>query len=91
MLVRVTQAEPPSPVRVDADDQPRLVAAVPSLDDLVRLAFDQVRGSAEPHVTVRRRLMALLEHLEQTAGAHGQPTAEIERQARMLSGGSPGA
>ncbi len=48
VLVRVAAAEPPAPVRADAKAEPRLVAHVPGLDDLVRLEFEQVRVFAAP-------------------------------------------
>ena len=84
ILVRFAAAEQPSALRVDENGAPRLVAVVPTLDELVHLGFEQVRGCADGDPIVMGRLGALLRKVHGTAGRAGRGTAEIERQLRLL-------
>jgi uncharacterized membrane protein len=84
-------AQPAAPVvRTDAQGAPRLVAAPPALDDLVRLGFEQVRVKAATYPVVSARLLVLLGEVERAAGEHGLPCAEVVRQARLLREGAAG-
>lgn len=90
ILVRFA-AQPAAPVvRTDAQGAPRLVAAPPALDDLVRLGFEQVRVKAATYPVVSARLLVLLGEVERAAGEHGLPCAEVVRQARLLREGAAG-
>jgi len=95
MLVRFARSETPSPVRVDDGGNPRFLALVPQLHDLVKLGFDQVRVAAEGHPGVAARLIELLEQVERIAGAEGRGATELRRQRRLLrdqlDGGLPAA
>lgn len=84
VLVRFVQAGAPDPVRVDSDGEPRLVALVPTLDDLVRLGFNQVRVFAAPYPVVTMRLLQLLDSLAAAARRCGVAHGEIDRQMQRL-------
>jgi len=90
VLVRVAAAEPPAPVRADAEGNPRLVAHVPELDDLVRLGFEQVRVFAAPYPVVAARLVELLGRVGRVAERVGAPHAEVARQVALLRQGAHG-
>lgn len=83
-LVEFARSEKPARVRVDSDGRPRFVAMVPDLDELVEVGFEQVRIFAEPYPVVSKRLLVLLDHLEQVAREQGCSTAEIERQRDLI-------
>lgn len=91
VLVRVAAGEQPSPVRVDAHGRPRLVTAAPALDDLVRLAFEQVRVCATPHPVISVHLLGLLERVAAAARAAGAPQRETDRQTALIRQGPDGA
>lgn len=86
-LVEFARADAPSPIRVGEDGQPRFFARAPDLDDLVRLGFEQVREAAEPHPTVSRRLLELLEEVERSAHREAVATSEIPRQRQLIRSG----
>lgn len=71
-------------VRVDEQDAPRFVAIRPTLDDLVRLGFEQVRVKAATYPVVSVRLLALLHELQREADAAGVESQEIARQAELI-------
>jgi uncharacterized membrane protein len=83
-LVRVASSPAPSPVRVDRHGRPRFVARFPTLDDLVRVGFDQVRVFAASDPTFLIRLLELLADLRRVAEREGASTAEIERQRAAI-------
>lgn len=89
-LVRVAGTEPPSLVRVDGEERPRVVALAPDLDALVNLGFEQVRVFAAPYPVVAVRLLELLERIGRAARQAGRPSAEVARQARLLREGPQG-
>ncbi len=84
VLVRFAAEEPPCALRTDDDGTPRLLAIVPTLDELVHLGFEQVRGCAEGDSIVVTRLIELLEKVRAAAGRVGREHAEIERQLALL-------
>ena len=90
VLVRSAAGEPPSPLRADESGEVRFVACAPSLDDLVRLGFEQVRIFAAPYPVVARRLLVLLARVDDAAGRHGVPCLEAARQAALLAQGPEG-
>lgn len=89
-LVRFA-AQPPAPApRVDAHEEPRVLALAPDLDDLVRLGFEQVRVKAATYPVVSARLLVLLGEIERAAGEHDVPCGEVARQTRLLREGAEG-
>ncbi len=89
-LVRLAATDPASPVRVDGDGAPRLVAQSPDFDGLVRLGFEQVRVFAAPYPSVAVRLLELLERIGRAAREAGRPSVEVDRQAWLLRDGPDG-
>ncbi len=83
-LVRFAQRPAVAPVRADADGVPRLRAITPTLDDLVLLAFDQVRRHAAGRPSFALRLLELLADLRESAPA-ARPCREIDRQAELIA------
>jgi uncharacterized membrane protein len=83
-LVRLARQPPPAMLRLSSSGTPRLRAAAPGLDDLVKLGFDQVRrdGASSPSFSVR--LLELLSALRELGGKRASESAEIERQARAI-------
>jgi uncharacterized membrane protein len=71
-------------IRVDDSGVPRLVAIVPTLDDLIRLGFDEVRRDAAGRPSFAVRLLELLCELRE-AVPDSQPCAEISRQAELIA------
>jgi uncharacterized membrane protein len=84
-LVQLADGSHPSPVRVDGDGTPRFVARVVTLDELVRLGFEQVRLSARSHPVFRDRLVVLLDAIQSAARRQGSECREAGRQAALLS------
>lgn len=75
------------PIRVDAAGAPRFVACAPSLDDLTRLGFEQVRVKGASYPVFAARLVELLGHVRRAAHDAGTGTREVERQAELLAAG----
>jgi uncharacterized membrane protein len=90
VLVRLAGADQPPEVRVDEEGEPRFVANVPDLDDLVRLGFEQVRIFAAPYPVVTARLLLVLSLIGDAASAAGVDHAEVDRQAALLREGPDG-
>ena len=84
LLAMFARLDPVRPERADADGVTRLIAAAPGLDDLVRLAFEQVRIHSEGYPVLSRRLGELLEEVRRVAKEHGRSTDEIDRQLGAL-------
>ena len=87
LLVRFAAAERVEPIRVAAADssEPRFVASVPGLDDLVRLGFEQIRVAAAGHPAVARHLIGRLDEIASVAVAHDWDAGEIRRQQKLMS------
>lgn len=83
-LVEFTMAERPSLIRVDEDDEPRLIAVAPDLDDLLRLGFDQVRIAAADHPTISARMLVLLARIGEAAELEDVQSHEVQRQRRLI-------
>ncbi len=83
-LIRFTTADHPAVVRVDEEDQPRFVAAIPGLGDLVRLGFDQPRVFAAADPTVSVAMIELLGGVRRAAVAAGLEATEIDKQEELL-------
>jgi uncharacterized membrane protein len=83
-LVVFVRRERPAAIRCDDDGTPRFVAIAPTLDDLVRLGFDQVRRASRPYPMMASRLLTLLEHIEAIAKENDADSNEIGRQKRLL-------
>lgn len=81
----VERGGPPVPIRVDGDGRPRFVARVPTLDDLVRLGFEQVGAASADYPVLAARLVLLLEHIDRCAGEAGIPCSEARRQAARIT------
>lgn len=84
-LVRFAEEPAVALLRVDGDGCVRFVARAPTLDELVRLAFEQVRCEAGGRPVLSDRLLVLLATIRDVARRHGAPCAELERQARLVS------
>lgn len=82
-LVRFARRDPLTRLRLDEDGVPRLVATAPTLDDLVRLAFDQVRRDAADRPSFAVRLLELLADLRDAGDVAGD-CREIARQAELI-------
>lgn len=85
ILVRFARAETPSAVRLDDDGEPRFVARMLDLDDLVSLGFEQVRVFAASYPVVSKRLLELLARIRAAAEPRGLPIGEVERQASLIA------
>lgn len=83
-LVDFAQSDHVEHVRIDDAGEPRLLAAAPGFDDLVKVGFEQVRLAAAGHTVLCRRLLTWLEHLEHVAHECGVDADEVRRQARRL-------
>lgn len=83
-LVRIARQPEPTMLRLAPSGTPRLRAAAPSLDDLVKLGFDQVRrhGAEQPSFAIR--LLEMLAELREVGGPRAQSCTEIPFQARAL-------
>jgi uncharacterized membrane protein len=83
-LVRLARQPPQAMLRLSSSGTPRLRAAAPGLDDLVKLGFDQVRrdGASSPSFSVR--LLELLGALRELGGKRAGESREIERQTRAI-------
>jgi uncharacterized membrane protein len=79
LLVRFARRGQPAPVRVDDSGAPRFVALVSTLDDLVRLRFEQVRVKAATYPVVAVELIRLLSEVERSANEMGTACAEARR------------
>lgn len=90
LLVRFAAARRPSPLRAGDAGVVRFVALMPDLDDLVRLGFEQVRVFAAPDPVFARRLLALLERVEDAAQRGGVRSSEPARQAALIAAGPAG-
>jgi uncharacterized membrane protein len=90
VLIRAAGGEPAPLCRLDEAGTVRFVACAPDLDDLVRLGFEQVRIFAAPYPVVSRRLLVLLERVEDAARRHGVPCLEPARQAALIAEGPQG-
>ena len=90
LLIRFAAEERLEAIRMDTDGEPRYVAAVPDLDELVRLGFEQIRIAAAPHPVVARRLIGRLEEIVRTAGDHGWAIGELRRQQQLIRDASEG-
>ncbi len=78
-LVRFARRERPSPVRLGEGGEPRFVADVPSLGELVELGFEQVLVFGREDPLVLRRLEGLLEAIAAAADAESRATIERVR------------
>lgn len=83
-LVRFARRDRPGALRADEDGVPRLRTIAPTLDDLVRLAFDQIRRHAASHPSFAVRLLELLADLRDAAPASAG-CREIDRQAELIA------
>ena len=84
-ILRWLDQEPVFPIRVDEEEQPRLVARAPGLGDLVVLGFEQARLMIEgEHPLIARRLIGWLEVIEERGRARGHETPEARRQIGLL-------
>ena len=83
-LVRFARQPEPAMLRLAPSGAPRLRAAAPSLDDLVKLGFDQVRrdGAGRPSFAVR--LLEMLGDLRELGGPRARECEEVLFQARAL-------
>lgn len=83
-LVRLARQSPPVMLRLSPDGTPRLRAAAPSLDDLVKLGFDEVRRDSASRPSFSVRLLELLGSLRELGGERAGESAEIERLGRAI-------
>ena len=83
-LVRFAQRDELVALRLDEHGVTRLRAVVPTLDKLVRLAFDEVRRDAANRPSFAVRLLELLADLREAAPA-ARTSAEIDRQAELIA------
>jgi len=83
-LIEFVKSERPSLIRVDEAGEPRLVAKAPNVDDLLRLGFEQVRISAEPHPLILDRMLVLLNLIEKAVEREGIESTEIPRQRQLV-------
>lgn len=63
---------------------PRLVSRSASLDELVRLGFEQVGLAARDHPVVTARLATLVDAVAEAAEANEMSTRETARQTSRL-------
>ncbi len=84
-LVEFAASEPPSPVRVDSDGNPRFKALAPDLDYLVKLGFSQVIHAAADLPTTMARLDEQIRMVGDLARRNGVPSDECERQRRSIA------
>ena len=89
-LVHFIRAEPIERVRADQHGAVRLLAIGADLDDLARVAFEEVRGAAAGSPTVTAHLAQRLEEIGRVARAAGLSAAEVDRQRAELVGPNGG-
>jgi uncharacterized membrane protein len=80
-LIHFARGERPSPVRLDGEGEPRFLADVPDLDELVELGFEQVTELGRDDPLVMRRLAELLRAVDDAAPAG----VSRERLQRLLA------
>ncbi len=83
-LVLFARAQRTPLVRCDQDGSPRLVALAPTLNDLVRLGFEQVGRASGGYPVMARRLLTLLAHIGWAADEQGVDCEEADREADLL-------
>ena len=71
-------------VRRDASGTARLLLSVPSWDDLVALACDEIRQFGASSIHVHQRMRAMLDDLELAVGEGSPRLAALERQRLLL-------
>ena len=86
-LVVFARQERPPVIRCDEDGTPRFIAIAPTLDDLVRLGFEQVRLASASYPTMAKRLVRLLAHIEAIADEAGLECSEARRQIDLIRQG----
>jgi uncharacterized membrane protein len=85
LLLRFAASARVEPIRAAAgSDQPRFVASVPDLDDLVRLGFEQIRVAAAAHPAVAQHVIGRLDEVGRSAVEHGWDAGEIRRQQKLM-------
>ena len=89
-LVHFLRAEPIERVRADEHGAVRLVALGAEVDDLVRVAFEEVRRAAADSPTVTAHVAKRLDEIDRVARALGVDAAEVSRQRAKLVGQDDG-
>ena len=89
VVTELLRREPPSPVRVTEGGGRLVLAEEPSHDDLVRIAFEELRRVAAPHPTVCIYLLEALHLIRTALDEEGlDACAEVDEQARLVVEGS---
>ncbi len=83
-LVLFARSERPPLVRCDQDGRARFIALAPTLDDLVRLGFEQVGRASIAYPVMARRLLTLLAHIAWAADEQGVHCEEAHREADLI-------
>ena len=83
-IVVYAREERPPVLRCDEGGTPHFVAIAPTLDDLVRLGFEQVGRASGSYPTVAKRLVSLLTHIEAIAREEGLDCEEAGRQIHLI-------
>ncbi|MGK2929108.1 MAG: DUF2254 domain-containing protein, partial [Acidimicrobiales bacterium] len=92
VLAELFRREPPSPVRSNGDSGRVVLVHQPAHDDLIRLAFDEVRQTAAAMPAVCIYLLESLELLTETLNDRGTGRAEsLRHQAELVVEGCAAA
>jgi hypothetical protein len=77
-LVRVARVPEPALLRLAPDGTPRLRAAAPGFDALVKLGFDQVRRDGAAHPSFAVRPLQMLAGLRELGGPRAQEMIVVD-------------
>lgn len=92
VLAELLRREPPSPVRSNGDSGRAVLVHQPTHDDLIRLAFDEVRQTAAAMPGVCIYLLEALELLTETINDSRTDRAEsLRHQAELVVAGCAAA
>jgi uncharacterized membrane protein len=83
-LLRASNQDWGTELRLDAEQAPRLAVSRPSFDELVALGFGEVRRDAAQRPAFSVRLLELLAQLAELGGEPAQRSEEVQRQAMLV-------
>jgi uncharacterized membrane protein len=89
-LVRLGRRRMPSPLRVDSEGRLRVIATPVSQDEVVQIAFDQIRQNARGSQAVTIRMLEVIAEIG-ACGVGGEMSRALLRQVEMIERASRAA